>query len=380
MNFIPDEHQQQLADSVTRYLQDQHSFSHRQALLRDAAGGAARGAWRRFGEMGWLGMAAPPEHGGAGMGLAATAPVVEAFGARLVLWPYVNAALATTELLCAAASDAQRAEWLPPLVQGERLTVFAHEERGMRYRWNDVRTQARRTADGFVLSGSKQAVPAGDAADAWIVSARMEDGGLSLFHVPAPQRGVVVSSFRSLDDMPTADLSFDDVRLPPSSCIGEAGQAWPHIERALDVMLAASCIEALGAMAALHAQTVDYVKVRTQFGVPIGSFQVLRHRLADMFTQIELSRSLALVGLAAVEHGPQQPLLLSAVKAQVSAACRFVGEVAIQLHGGIGMTQEVEASHLFKRLVAIEKRMGDRHHHLGRLAAEIGAGRDSLLA
>lgn len=383
MKFQLEDDQQALADSVQRYLRQEYAFEQRKTLLSRAPQDFDRRHWRRFADMGWLGVASPSQYGGLGEDLASAMPIMEAFGAHLVMEPYVGSVLECATVLGAAASAAQLDRWLPGIASGEHLVAFAHAEPDMRYEWAAVQTCAQPSDGGFVLQGRKTAVPYGASADRWIVSARTSGApgsaeGISLWWVDPTLPGIGIQTYRAVDDTPLADLSFDGVPLPDSARIGPLGQAFPAIEDALAVSLAASCVEAVGAMTALHALTLDYAKIRTQFGGPISRFQVLQHRLVDMLTHIELARSLAWLAVAKAQDRSQRRLVLSAAKAQVSASCRLVAEHAIQIHGGIGMTDELSASHYFKRLMALEKRSGDRHFHLGVLTEAVAQGHPSL--
>lgn len=375
----PDEDGRALQDSAERLLRQEYGFErHRQRVAQ--AGGLDRALWGRFAEMGWLGMTVPASAGGLGQDLPAALGLVEVLGRHLVVEPYQEAALASTQLLCRLGNAAQQSAWLPGIADGSALTVPAHAEAGARYALACVQTQARREGDGWRIDGAKSAVVMGHDADRLLVSARTsgaldEPAGISLFVLERGTPGLSSTCYAGIDGTPLADLRLAGVRVQPTALMGAEGAAFAAIEDAHAMLLAAASVESIGVMQALLDASRDYAKTRRQFGTALASFQVIAHRLVDMFTQIELSRSLAWVAAGqAMAPGPKAALTLSACKAQISAACRQVGEQAVQVHGGIGMTDELPASHHYRRLVAIERRLGDRFHHLGLLADAVSAG------
>ena len=379
----PDEDGRALQDSAERLLRQAYGFErHRQRVAQQ--GGLDRALWARFAEMGWLGMTVPAAAGGLGQDLPAAMGLVETLGRHLVVEPYQEAALASTRLLCLLGHAAQQAAWLPGIADGSALTVPAHAEAGARYALACVQTRAIRVGEGagggWRIDGAKCAVALGHDADRLLVSARTagaldDPAGISLFVVERGAAGLSSSCYAGIDGTPLADLRFDGVRVAQGARLGEEGGAFAAIADAHALLLAAACVESIGVMQALLDASRDYAKTRRQFGTPLAGFQVIAHRLVDMFTQVELSRSLAWVAVGqAMAPGPKAARMLSACKAQISAACRQVGEHAVQLHGGIGMTDELPASHHYRRLVAIERRLGDRFHHLGLLAEAVSAG------
>lgn len=367
-----------LADSVASFLQREYAFAQRPSLVRQSQEGGRTPAWRRFAELGWLALPVAEEYGGLGQPAQDAMALMEEFGRHLVLEPYASAVLEAGVLLQALATDNQRRQLLPSMAAGEALVLPAHLEGGVRFDAGRVRTTAEAVEGDVILRGTKHAVPWGGHADSWLVSAR-EGEGLSLFQVEAGTPGVGITRSIGADDTPVADLHLAGARIPAGRRLGAPGQAGAAIEEAIALATAAACHEAIGTLDRMLAITIDYAKLRTQFGQPIGRFQVTQHKLVDMYTSIELSRTMAAVASAHVAAAPSvRAPVLSAAKAQVSASCRLVGEHAIQIHGGIGMTEECEASHCFRRLFALEKRLGDRHHHLGELSAAIAAGAPTL--
>ena len=381
---IQTEEQRALRDSAARFLAQQCDFARHRHQLQRAEAPFDRVLWGRFAEMGWLGVLVPESSGGLGYPIADAMPIVEAMGAQFVAEPYQEAALASAQLLMALGDGAQQERWLPPLADGRALTLLAHAEHGARYDLRCVGTRALRVESGYRLNGAKCALPFGDAADRWLVSARTSGDpgdmeGISLFAVEAGSAGLRFIRHEGLGGEPWADVVLDGVLVSADARLGPEGGAFASIETAHELLLASASIEAVGTLQAVLEATRDYARTRRQFGHPLASFQVIAHRLVDMFTQVELARSLA--WLAADQFGPacdaspqRRRLLLSACKAQVSAACRQVGEHAIQIHGGIGMTDELAVSHQVRRLLGIERRLGDRFEHLGRLAEAVAAG------
>jgi alkylation response protein AidB-like acyl-CoA dehydrogenase len=367
----PDEDGRALRDSAERLLRQEYAFDqHRQRVARQ--GGLDRALWARFAEMGWLSMMVPSSAGGLGL--------VETLGRHLVVEPYQDAALASTRLLCLLGDAAQQAQWLPGIADGSALTLLAHAESGARYALTCVQTLARREGDGWRIDGAKSGIALGHDADRLLVSARTSGSldnrsGISLFAVERGAKGLSSTCYSGIDGTPLADLRFEGVRVAPTAQLGEEGRTFAAIDDAHALLLAAACVESIGVMQALLEASRDYAKTRRQFGTPLAGFQVISHRLVDMFTQVELSRSMAWLAVRqAIAQGPKTALTLSACKAHISAACRHVGEQAVQVHGGIGMTDELPASHFYRRLVAIERRLGDRFHHVGLLTEAVTAG------
>ncbi len=366
-----------LRDSARRFLAQQCDFArHRRQQRPDAD--FDRALWRRFGEMGWLGAMVAEDAGGLGQSALEALAVVEAMGGQFVAEPYAQA-LAAAQLLQTLGDAAQRQRWLPGLCDGSLLILPAHAEPGSGHALDCVATRAVRVASGWRLDGLKCAVPCGAAADWLLISARIDAApeGLSLFAVERGAAGLNIEADAGIAGEALAELRLEAVEVPAQALLGRAGGACAAIEAAHDLVLAAACAEAAGTLEAVLQASCDYARTRQQFGVPLASFQVIAHRLVDMYTQGQLARSMAaLAAQCLIDETPaaQRRLRLSAAKAQVSAACQFVGEQAIQIHGGIGMTDELALSHQVRRLLAIDLRLGDRFHHLGVLSAAVMAG------
>ncbi|WP_394840635.1 acyl-CoA dehydrogenase [Pendulispora brunnea] len=378
MDFQFTEEQTQLKDLLDRFVAKEYSFDARRKILEGEPQGFSRAVWRKFAELGLLGITLPEEHGGFGGGGLDALIVMEAIGRGLVLEPYLSTVLLCGGLLRDAGNDAQKGEFLPAIIAGERLLAFAHYEPRFRYDLHHIATTAKRQAADYVLSGRKTVVLHGGSADVFIVSARtsgevLDREGLSLFLVSASAPGVQVRDYRTQDGQRAADVVFENVTVGEAARLGAEGQALAAIERAVDVAIAALCAEAVGAMGALNADTAEYLKTRKQFGVPIGKFQVLQHRMVDMFIHTEQARSMAYLAAVKVhsEDTSERRRALSAAKTLVGQAARFVGQQAVQLHGGMGVTDELAVSHHFKRLTMINLAFGDAEHHLARFSDQL---------
>jgi pimeloyl-CoA dehydrogenase small subunit len=374
MDFDLSDEQRMLQDSVTRLLAEQCGFEQRGAML-DGSRDTATALWRQFAELGLLGLPFAEADGGFGGGAVDTALVMEALGRALAPIPYFSTVVLGGGLLRTAASPAQRAALVPAIAAGELTLAFAHSEPQARFDLSDVRTTARRQGTGWTLDGEKRFVLGGDSADRLIVSARVEatrgaSDAIALFLVDANRAGVTRRGYSAQDRNRSADIRFDSVAVANDALLGEPGSALPAIEHTVDVAIAALCAEAVGAMTHAHQLTVDYLKVRKQFGVPIASFQVLQHRAVDMLVATEQARSMALYAtmMASEPDAAERQRAISAAKVQVNRSARFVGQEAVQLHGGIGMTEECQVGHYLRRLTIIEMLFGDTSHHLRRLA------------
>ena len=362
MNFDFTDDQLALREAVQRWVEKGFSFERRHALAK--AGGKTRAVYRELAELGLTGLAVSADHGGLGLGGVEAMLVMEALGHGLVNAPYAAAALVAPTLL-AQGDAALQSAWLPRVADGSALVVLAQQERGARYRTDAVATTASQSAGGWALTGLKHLVPAGDEADAFLVPARVGPHAVSpigLFLVECGR--CAVRGYPTQDGARAADVSLASA--PASLVLADGGAA---LELGLDVGLAAVCAEAVGLMDKLLAITVEYMNTRKQFGVAIASFQALRHRIADVKMQLELARSMSYyASLKLGEPAPQRRRALSQAKVQLGHSMRFVGQQCIQLHGGIGVTDEYIGSHYFKRLTMLELAYGDSLHHLGEVS------------
>jgi alkylation response protein AidB-like acyl-CoA dehydrogenase len=369
MDFDLTKEQQQLGDSIQRFVAREYAFEKRKGILRSEEG-MSREIWGHLAEMGLLALQIPEEHGGMGGAPIETMLAMNGIGRGLLLEPYLASAIVGTTLLRDLGSPAQQAELFPAMAAGERIVVLAHGEPGARYDLAQVSTKAARAGDGYTLNGRKSVVLHAPSADLLLVSARTERG-VSLFLVPRDAKGVSLKAYRTLDGRRAADVTLVEVRAGREALVGAEGSAQDALVAVHDVAIAAVCGEAVGALEALLQATVEYSKSRKQFGVPIGSFQALQHRMVEMFIHVEQAKSMSY--LASLRRDEKDPAararVMSAAKVVIGRACRSVGQEAIQIHGGMGMTEEFHASHYFRRLAAIELSFGDTEHHLEKFAS-----------
>ena len=364
--------QRLLKESLERFRQQDYAFDKRKCLLAKL-GAKDDPVWSQFAELGWLAATLPEEHGGLGGSHADLALMMEQFGRGLVTSPFVPTVVVGATALRLAGSEAQKSAILPGIAEGRTRLALGYLEAAGQLDPSIVATRARSDGDDFIITGNKIAALYANVADHLLVSARMfgqvgDHQGISLFAVPANAKGLAMDAYRTHDDGWAADLHFDQVHLPASALVGSAGSGLETIEAALDAGAAALCAEAVGAMWSLHDMTLDYIKVRKQFGAAIGSFQAIQHRMVNMYMKCQLAQSMALAGMAALDSSDPaaRRRAVSAAKVQVGRAARHVGEDAIQLHGGIAMTDEYAAGHYFKRLTMIRLMFGDEEYHLRR--------------
>jgi pimeloyl-CoA dehydrogenase small subunit len=374
MDFDLNDEQRMLKDSVEKLLNGRYDFDARRKISASPEG-FSREIWRAFAEMGLLALPFSEDDGGLGAGPVETMLTMESFGKALVVEPYLPTVILCGGLLRHAGSEAQRAEHIPAIAAGERLFGFAHSERQARYDLFDVGVTARRDGDVYVIDGEKGLVLSGDSADWLIISARTsgerrDRGGISLFLVQANAPGITRRGYATQDGARAAEIAFDTVRVSADALLGPLDDALPLIERVTDEAIAALCAEAVGVMEDMHGATVEYLKVRKQFGTHIGAFQVLQHAAADMFIALEQGRSMAMYAtmMASDEDAHERTRAVAAAKVQIGRSCKFVGENAVQLHGGVVVTVEYKVAHAFKRATMIDKLFGDADHHLARVA------------
>jgi alkylation response protein AidB-like acyl-CoA dehydrogenase len=374
MNFTLNEEQQMLADTVGRFVDSEYGFESRRkrlAALPPESPGFSEELWGQLADMGLFALNVPEAHGGIGGGPIETMIVMEALGRGLVVEPYVTTGVIAPRLLSTHGSEAQKDRFLNKIAEGALRFALAVLEPQGRYDLHDVRTRAQRVGDGWRLDGAKSVVLHGDSADWFLVTARTRPGttaaeGLTLFLVNAKTAGVSVQGFPTIDGQRCAELRLDAVPVEDALVIGEVDQGLALAEWAIDQGLAALAAEAVGSMDKLTELTCEYIATRKQFGVAIGSFQVLQHRAADMRIAVEQTRALALMAAAHV-NGKDRALrrrAASAAKAMAGRNGRYVGQQATQLHGGMGMTDEMPCGHYFKRLTAIDMTWGNTEHHV----------------
>jgi len=373
MQFTPGDDERQLRDSAERFVDERYGFDAWRATAREH-GGFRRQTWDAMAGLGWMAVALPEDCGGLGLGARERAAIVEALGSGLVLEPYWSTAVMCAELLLGAAAPPQRRAWASRIADGSLRGAFACFEPSTGYDWRAVRCTARRVDGRWRIDGEKIAVLDAPLADRLMVLARTggapgDAAGLSLFWIPADLDGVARRDFPSVDERRCSDLTLTRVEPPEDALLGEAGAAAEAVGRAIDHGLAALCAESVGVMTRALRDTVAYLKVRRQFGRPLAEFQALRHRVADMVMALEQSRSIATLCTVSLDDTPaQRARTAAAAKAQIGLAGRFVGESAVQLHGGIGVTDELQVGHHLKRLLAIDALLGDANHQLARVA------------
>jgi alkylation response protein AidB-like acyl-CoA dehydrogenase len=373
MNFEHTEERRMLADSLNRFIAEQYGLE-----TRNHAGASSQGysidMWQQFAELGVIGALFREEDGGFGGSGFDIAVVFEALGRGLVLEPFLGSAILAGEAIAAAGNASQKV-LLEGIADGSTIASFAHDEPDTHYELTRVQARAERSGDGWVLNGAKSVVLQGEAADLFVVSARTSgdidsQAGISLFLVPMESAGLDVLGTPTIDGGRVAELTLRDVRLDAGALLGEEGQGYAVLERAIGRGVLALCAESLGAMEAAKAATLDYLRTRKQFGAPIGRFQALQHRMADLLLEIEQARSAVINAAAALDADRiTRERALSAAKASIGRIGTLVAEECIQMHGGIGMTWELPLAHYAKRLVMIDHQLGDEDHHLERYIA-----------
>jgi pimeloyl-CoA dehydrogenase small subunit len=372
MDFSFSEEQTLLRDTVAKVLAANYDFETFKKVSRGEPGWRPE-IWKQFAELGLLGASLPEEFGGLGGGALETMIAMEEFGRALVVEPFVSTVVIGGGLLRHGGSQAQKQEWLPKIAAGEAVMAFAFAEAGGRFNFTDLTTTAKKQGAGYVLSGQKTVVLGGPWADTLIVTARTAGGrrdakGVGLFLVDKKAKGIASRDYPTMDGLHASEITFENVEVPGSSLISD--DSLKLVEQATDEAIAAHAAEAVGAMRVLLDATVEYSKTRKQFGVPIGKFQVLQHRMVDMFIQAEQSASIALmVTLKLGDSETERKKAASAAKVQIGRAGRFVGQQAVQIHGGMGMTDELNVGHYFKRLTMLDALYGNVDHHLKRYAS-----------
>ena len=371
MDFEFSDEQRMLKDSVDRLVGPAYDDLGLRKKVQADGHGYSDAQWAKYAELGLLALPFSEEDGGFGGGTVETMIVMEAIGRGLALEPFMATVILGGNLIRLGGTAEQRADLIPQIAEGALTLAFAHTERQARYDLHDVTLMARKTANGFVLEGDKSVVLHGDSAGKLIVSARTSGShrdrhGITLFLVDANAGGVSRRGFPTQDGLRGAAISFGSVEVPASAVLGAVDEGADLIDKVTDIAIAALCAEAVGAMASLHELTLEYLKTRKQFGVTIGSFQVLQHRAVDMFTALETAKSMAYFAamMAGSEDARERRAAISASKIQINNSAHFLGQAAVQMHGGIGVTMEYRAGHYFKRLTMIESQFGDADHHM----------------
>jgi pimeloyl-CoA dehydrogenase small subunit len=373
MDFDLSEEQRLLKESVDGLLTDSYDFDARKKYMKEK-GGWSKAVWDKLAEQGLLGLPFTEADGGFGAGGVETMIVMEALGKALVLEPYLATVVIGGGFLRHGGSDAQKAAHVPGIIDGSKTFAFAQLEKNSRYDLHDVATTAKKKGSGWVIDGEKFVVLNGENADTFVVTARTKGerrdrSGVGVFLVPANAKGVTKKSYPTQDGLHAADITFTGVEVEGSAAIGNPEDGLALIERVVDDARTALCAEAVGLMDESLKTTVEYIKTRKQFGVAIGTFQSLQHRASDMFVAVEQARSMSMFATMASEFddAKERAKAIAAAKVQIGKSAKFVGQQSIQLHGGIGMTQEAKIGHYFKRLTMIENTFGDTDYHLRRV-------------
>ncbi len=374
MDFSFTEEQTLLRDTVRKFLQKTYDFDSRRKAVRSDAGWRKE-VWKEMADLGILGVAIPEDNGGLGGGPVETMIIMEELGRALVVEPYLQTAVINANAIRHGGTKMQKEQWLPAIAAGEAVCAFAYAEPQGRYNLADLVTTAKASGTDYVVSGHKAVVLGAPFADYLLVTARTSGGqrdakGVTLFAVPKNAKGITTRDYPTVDGLRASEVIFENVAVSRDFVIGEVDNALPLVERVTDEAIAALSAEATGAMKVLNDATVEYCKTRKQFGVPIGKFQVLQHRMVDMFMNYEQSVSITyMVTLKLNEGAHERAKAASAAKVQIGKAGRFIGQQAVQLHGGMGMTDELNVGHYFKRLTMIDTQFGNVDHHLKRYAA-----------
>jgi len=374
MDFSFSEEQTLLRNSVQKFVQNGYSFDTRRAIVKSESGWK-RENWKQFAELGLLGAPFSEEEGGLGGGPIETMIIMEEFGRGLVVEPYLGTVVVAGGFLRHGGSKAQKDQLIPEIAEGKRVFAFAFAEPQGRYNLADLQVTAKKSGAGYTLNGHKAVVVGAPWADTLIVTARTGGGqrdekGVSVFVVDKKAKGVGTRDYPTVDGLRASEVTFENVNLGADAVIGQADNGLKLVERVTDEAIAALSAEAIGAMKVLNDTTVEYCKTRKQFGVPIGKFQVLQHRMVDMFMNYEQSVSITyMVTLKLNESETERKKAASAAKVQIGKAGRFIGQNAVQLHGGMGMTDELNVGHYFKRLTMIDTMFGNVDHHLKRYAS-----------
>ena len=373
MDFELSDEQRLLVDSVNNFVKKESPID-RFRKLRDVDPGWSKEVWAQMGELGWLGLPFPESAGGLGTGFLDAALLLDRFGTTLVPEPYIPSVILGGSALCKAGSGEQHARWLAPMIAGETSLALAYAERESRYNSAHVTTRAEKSGGGYVLRGQKVWVLGGDSADQLLVSARTsgEAGdarGVSLFVVERAAKKLEITPLKTMDGRRAAHLQLDGVEVAADARLGEEGAAAPLLEEVIDLGAAAACAEGAGILEAVMEMTREYLTERTQFGAAIGSFQALQHRAVDMFIELQLAKATLLLAALKVEAGEgERKRAVSTAKVQLAQSGQFVTRQGIQLHGGIGVTDEHNVGLYFKRINVLNALFGDEEYHVQRFS------------
>ena len=374
MDLSFSEEQLLIKESVEKFIEKDYDFDARNKLL-EVEERFSRNNWKSFAELGWLGVALPEEFGGFDGGPVETMLVMEAFGSGMVLEPYISSVVLSGSIINLGGSAAQKKALLPPLIEGDLLLATAFTEKEPTYAPATVNVKAKKQSDNYIINGEKAVVLDAPSADKLIVSARTageatDPSGISLLLVDVNAPGITLTPYNTMDGARAANITFTNVQVSASDLIGEAGDGYETLSRAIELTTAALCAHAVGMMQSAYQATLDYIKTREQFGVPIGKFQVLQHRLVDMYMALEQARSM--VYMVSIDVASSDALTrqkaVSGAKAYVGKCARLIAQDSVQIHGGVGMTEELNVGHYFRNLTLFCNALGSTDYHLKRYA------------
>ena len=369
MDFTFNEEQSLIQDQVDQFVQKEYDWETRQALSNSDLGFGIDN-WKKFAELGWLGISVSENNGGYGGTAIESMLIMEAFGKGLVVEPFLETVIMSASLIDDHGSDQQKSSVLEPAIAGEMQLALAYAEPQSRFNLSDLVTEAKLDGDNYILNGYKSVVMNGPSANKFIISARtsgtqLDESGISLFLVDSDSTGLDKTDYKTVDGRRASDLSIENVSVPKDNLIGQQDKGFEILDSAIDKAILAISAEAVGAMEVLYKTTVEYTKTREQFGTAIGKFQVLQHRMVDMFMEYEQCKSLLYMATMKHEEGsPDAKKAISGLKYQVGKAGKFIGQQAVQLHGGMGVTDELNVGHYFKRLTTVGTIFGNTDYHL----------------
>mgnify|MGYP001373413045 FL=1 len=374
MSFTFTEDQKLLSESANRFVLDEYDFETRRKILNQD-GGFDKKNWSKFAELGWLALPIAEEYGGLGGSTVDTAVLLEALGRGLVVEPYQSSIVLGAELLQITGNEEQKKQYLPSVAEGKTLVSFAHIEPTSRFNLSHIKTKASKEGDCYVVNGEKAIVYNAETADFFIVSARTEgdvsdQAGITLFVIPSNSEGIKLRSYPTIDGLRASELTLNAVKVDQKDILGALHQAMPAIQQVVDRACVLLCAEAAGAMDTAVKLTVDYIKNREQFGQAIGSFQVLQHRAVEMLGAKDFSRALTYRAAGAMDqsNSSERARAVSAAKVEMGRSGKLIGQEGIQLHGGMGMTDDMPIGHFFKRLTMIDAIFGNVDFHRKRFA------------
>ncbi len=374
MNFLLTDEQRMLVESAERYSRDKYQFEERRKLGENPEG-INRQHWTQFGKMGWLALAVPESCGGMGGGLSDITALLEPLGGALVVEPLIDTGILAAKLINATSDEGMRETWLSQVASGEQIIALAHQEQTSRNEYDtEITTRATNTGSGWQLNGQKHRVFHGVAASALLVSARLEGTeDLAFFLVDKQAPGLSISDYELIDGSRGADIELDNVQVPANALLLNHDQAEQVLEETLDMAIIASCALSIGSMEAVMEMTADYLKTRVQYGKPLAQFQALQHRMAEMFVETDQARAILCHAIAATESGEadRRRIAVSSAKVLISKAHLFVSGQGIQLHGGIGTTEEYAVGHHYKAAVTFDQRFGNSDFHLQRASSDL---------